>query len=69
MATYLRVPSVATYLTTSDAQTNGPGLTEEEKLEAARVRRRALVVQDPLYRAKLEKQGTRPVEVLHLLHS
>ena len=39
------------------------GLTDEEKLEAARVRRRALVVQDPAYRAKLQKQGTLPVQV------
>lgn len=43
-------------------ETNGPGLTDEEKLEAARVRRRALVVQDPTYRAKLQRQGTQNVE-------
>jgi hypothetical protein len=45
-------------------EVNGPGLTDEEKLEAARVRRRALVVQDPAYRARLQKQGTLPVQVL-----
>jgi hypothetical protein len=44
-------------------EVNGSGLTEEEKLEAARLRRRALVVQDPAYRAKLQKQGTLPVQV------
>ncbi len=44
-------------------EVNGPGLTDEEKLEAARVRRRALVVQDPAYRARLQKQGTLPVQV------
>ena len=44
-------------------QIHGQGLTDEEKLEAARARRRALVEQDPVYRAKLERQGTIPAEV------
>lgn len=44
-------------------EVNGPGLTDEEKLEAARVRRRALVAQDPTYRARLQKRGTIPIEV------
>ena len=44
-------------------QIHGQGLTDEEKLEAARARRRALVEQDPVYRAKLERQGMIPAEV------
>ena len=60
---------VSTEIKVSISQTNGPGLTDEEKLQAARLRRRALVVQDPTYRAKLQKQGSLPVEVCSLQNS